>query len=90
MTHRRIEFEDVLRWMALAGAGTLVGAVLATTLGLATKTLAPYDGSTLPFLFAVLVVTAPYAELLEVRARRLRRMSVDERLGFVPHDAPAH
>jgi hypothetical protein len=40
-------------------------------------------------MFAVLLVTAPYAELLEIRERRLRRMPTEERLGFQPHAAAA-
>ena len=90
MTRRRIEFEDVLRWMAIAGATALLGAVALTGLGFVTKTLAPYFGSTLRFLFAVLLVTAPYAELLEIRERRLRQMPIEERLGFQPHASAAH
>jgi hypothetical protein len=82
---QRIRFEDVLRWFAISGEIALLSAVAVATFGLATRTLAPFFGSALPFLFGVLVVTAPYAELLEVRERRLRRMSLEERLGFAAH-----
>ncbi len=86
---RRVRYEDLLRWFALAGEIAFLGAVAAAVLGLATDALEPFYGSTLRFLFAVLLVTAPYAELLEVRERRLRRMSPEERLGFAPHAAQA-
>lgn len=89
MTPRRIEFEDVLRWFAIAGAATLIGSLGLTVVGLATRTLAPFYGSTLRFLFAVLLVTAPYAELLEIRERRWRRLPLEERLGLSAHDTAA-
>ena len=83
MTRRRIEFEDVLRWFALAGAISVLGAAAVSLLGFATGTLVPFYGSTLRFLIATLLVTAPYAELLEVRQRRFRRMTAEERSGFL-------
>jgi hypothetical protein len=86
---RRVRYEDLLRWFAVAGEIAFFGAVAAALLGLAMDVLEPFYGSTLRFLFAVLLVTAPYAELLEVRERRLRRMSLEERLGFAPHVAPS-
>jgi hypothetical protein len=86
---RRLYLEDVLRSLAVAGAVAFVGVLVVALLGLATNLLAPFFGSTLPFLFGVLIVTAPYAELMEVRQRRLRRLPTAERLGFVVHDAAA-
>jgi hypothetical protein len=89
MTRPRIEFEDVLRWFATAGCVTIAVASAIAGLGLATRTLAPSPGASLVrFLFALLLVTAPYAELLERRERRLRRLRPEERLGFVPHGGP--
>jgi hypothetical protein len=91
MQRRSIEFEDVLRWFAIAGAVAFVGSIGVALLGYATRTLAPFYGSTLRFLFAVLLLTAPYAELVEIRERRWRRLSLEERLGLASHDAsPAH
>jgi hypothetical protein len=84
---QRIRFEDVLRWFALAGEIAFAGAVVVAIVGLAIDALEPFYGSTLRFLFAVLLVTAPYAEMLEVRERRLRRLPLEERLGFVPRAA---
>ncbi|MCI0636801.1 MAG: hypothetical protein L0206_23230 [Actinobacteria bacterium] len=54
--------------------------------GLTTHLLAPYYGTTLRFLVAALLVTAPYAELLESRDRRIRHIPVDERQGFRPRN----
>jgi hypothetical protein len=81
---QRIRYEDVLRWFALGGEIALAAAVAVAVVGLATDLLEPVYGTSLRFLVAVLVVTAPYAELLELRERRLRRLSLEERLGFVP------
>jgi hypothetical protein len=83
MRKHRLYFEDVLRSLALAGAATFVVAMAVAVLGLATNLLEPFYGTTLRFLFAVLLVTAPYAELIEVRKLRLRQLSTGERLGFV-------
>ncbi len=85
----RIRYEDVLHWFAVAGEVAFAAVIVVTIFGVATNMLAPFYGSTLRFLFAVLLVTAPYAELLEIRAHRLRRMSPEERLGFVPYGAPS-
>ena len=87
MSRRDIEFEDVLRWFAVAGAVSVLGAAAVSLLGLVTGTLAPFFGSTLRFLVATLLVTAPYAELLELRQRRFRRMTAEERLGFTVRGA---
>lgn len=87
MQRRSIEFEDILRWFAIAGAVAFVGSVGFMLVGLATRTLAPFYGSTLRFLFAVLLLTAPYAELLELRERRWRRLPLEERLGLSMHGA---
>jgi hypothetical protein len=90
MTRPRIEFEDVLRWFAIAGGVTLVVVFAVAGLGLATRMLAPVQASSLlRFLFALLLVTAPYAELIERREQRLRHMTPEERLGFVPHGPAA-
>jgi hypothetical protein len=90
MKHPKFGLEDVLRWFAIAGGVTFAFAFAIAGLGLATKVLAPvYTSSFVRFLFALLLVTAPYAEFLERRERRLRDMSPEERLGFVPHGAPA-
>ncbi len=89
MTRGRIEFEDVLRWFAIAGATALVGSLGLTAIGLITRTLAPFYGSTLRFLLAVLLVTAPYAELLELRERRWRRIPIEERLGLAARTSVA-
>ena len=90
MARSKLEFEDVLRWFAIAGGVTLLVAFAIAGLGLATRMLAPVHGSSLlRFLFALLLVTAPYAELMERREHRLRRMRPEERFGFVPHGAPA-
>jgi len=78
------DLEGLLRALALAGAATLISALVVTGLGTLTRTLAPFYGTTLRFLIAVLVVTAPYAELLERRSKRLRRVPIEERLGFAP------
>ena len=80
------DLEGLLRSLALAGAATLLAALAVAGLGTLTQTLAPVYGTTLRFLIAVLVVTAPYAELLERRSTQRRRTSADERLGFVPLD----
>jgi hypothetical protein len=80
------DLEGLLRTLALAGAATLIGALLVAALGTLTHTLAPGYGSTLRFLVAVLVVTAPYADLLERRTKRLRRIPIEKRLGFAPRD----
>jgi hypothetical protein len=87
MQRRSIEFEDVLRWFAIGGAAAFVGSIGLLLLGYATRTLAPFYGSTLRFLFAVLLLTAPYAELLELRERRWRRLPIEERLGLAAHEA---
>jgi hypothetical protein len=87
MTRPRIEFEDVLRWFALAGVISVLGATAVSVLGFVLGALVPFYGSTLRFLIAALLVTAPYAELLEVRQARFRRMTTGERLGFTAHDA---
>jgi hypothetical protein len=90
MNHPKFGLEDVLRWFAIAGGVTFVIAFAIAGLGLATDLLVPvYTSSLVRFLFALLLVTAPYAEFLERRARRLRDMSPEERLGFVPHAAPS-
>jgi hypothetical protein len=90
MTRPRIEFEDILRWFAIAGTVALLAVFAVAGFGFATRTLVPvYTSAVIKFLFAVLLVTAPYAELLERREQRLRRMSLEERLGFVPHGDPA-
>lgn len=83
MRKHRLYFEDILRSLALAGAAVFIGALTVAVLGLATNVLEPFYGSTLRFLVGVLLVTAPYAELLEVRKHRLRQLSTAERLGFV-------
>ena len=80
-------FEDLLRSLAMAGAAAFIGALVLAVLGLATNVLEPFYGSTLRFLFGVLLVTAPYAELIEVRKNRLRQLPTAERLGFVVHTA---
>ena len=83
MRRHRLYFEDVLRSLALAGEAVFIGTLVVATLGIATNVLEPFYGSTLRFLFGVLLVTAPYAELLEVRKHRMRQLSTAERLGFV-------
>ena len=83
MRRNRLYFEDVLRSLAIAGQAVFIGALVVAALGIATNLLEPFYGSTLRFLFGVLLVTAPYAELLEVRKHRLRQLSTGERLGFV-------
>ena len=83
MRRHRLYFEDVLRSLALAGAAVFIAALAVGTLGIATNMLEPFYGSTLRFLFGVLLVTAPYAELLEVRKHRMRQLSTAERLGFI-------
>jgi len=82
------DLEGLLRFLALAGAATLISAVTVLGLGTATRTLVPDYGTSLRFLLAVLVVTAPYAELLERRSTHRRRIPADERLGFAPNDHP--
>jgi hypothetical protein len=90
MVRPKFGFEDVLRWFAIAGGVTFLCAFAIAGLGFATRMLVPvYTSSLVRFLFALLLVTAPYADLLERRERRLRDMSTEERLGFVPHGAPA-
>ncbi len=83
MWRHRLYFEDVLRSLAFAGAVTFLSALGVAALGIATNLLEPYYGSTLRFLFGVLLVSAPYAELLEVRKHRMRQIPSAERLGFV-------
>jgi len=78
------DLEGLLRALAVAGATALIAALAVVALGTATRTLAPVYGASLRFLVAVLIVTAPYADLLERRARRLRRIPLDQRLGFAP------
>lgn len=82
------DLEHLLRSLAFAGAATLIAAVLVAGLGTATRALVPVYGTTLRFLVAVLVVTAPYAELLERRSSQRRRIPAGERLGFGPFDHP--
>jgi cytochrome c biogenesis protein CcdA len=81
------DLERMLRALALAGGTTLILALAIAGFGALTHTLAPYYGTTLRFLVAVLIVTAPYAELIERRSWYLRRMPTEERLGFVPGGA---
>jgi hypothetical protein len=81
------DLERLLRAFALAGAAALIAALVVAALGTVTRTLAPFYGTTLRFLVAVLVVTGPYAELLERRSKHLRRVPAEERLGFAPRDA---
>ena len=83
MRRHRLYFEDVLRSVAFAGTAVFIGALAVGALGIATNVLEPFYGSTLRFLFGVLLVTAPYAELLEVRKHRMRQLSTAERLGFI-------
>jgi hypothetical protein len=90
MVRHRLYFEDVLRALAMAGGAAFLAALTVATFGLATNVLEPFYGTTLRFLAAVLLVTAPYAELLEVRKHRLRRLSTAERLGFVARNAEGH
>jgi hypothetical protein len=90
MVRHRLYFEDVLRTLAIAGTAAFLGIGVLAFLGFATNVLEPFYGTTLRFLFAVLLVTAPYAELLELRKHRLRRLSTAERLGFVARNAEAH
>ena len=85
MRKHRLYFEDLLRSLAMAGAAAFIGALVLAVLGLATNVLELFYGSTLRFLFGVLLVTAPYAELIEVRKNRLRQLPTAERLGFVVH-----
>jgi hypothetical protein len=90
MKQPKFGLEDVLRWFAVAGGVTFLLTFAIAGLGFATQMLVPvYTSSLVRFLFALLLVTAPYAELLERRERRLREMSTEERLGFVPHGLPA-
>jgi hypothetical protein len=74
---------SLLRDVAVAGMAVLLLWVVAGVAGLATGTLAPVEDGVLRFPVAVLVVMAPYAVLTEIRAQRLRRISPDERYGFV-------
>jgi hypothetical protein len=90
MVKHRLYFEDLLRALAIAGAAAFLGVAALALLGIATNLLEPFYGTTLRFLIAVLLVTAPYAELLEVRKRRLRQLPTAERLGFVARNAEAH
>jgi hypothetical protein len=76
------DLDRLLRSLAIAGAATLIAALVVGGLGAATRALAPVYGTTLRFLLAVLIVTAPYAELLERRSSARRRIPADERLGF--------
>ena len=76
------DLEDLLRALAIAGAAALLAAVGIEVLGTTTRALAPVYGTTLRFLVAVLIVTAPYAELVERRRQRRRALSTAERLGF--------
>ncbi|HEY7660905.1 MAG TPA: hypothetical protein VIC58_09945 [Actinomycetota bacterium] len=85
MRVKPLDFERVLRACAIGGSIALLAAVAVTAIGALTRTLVPIYGTTLKFLVATLVVTAPYAELIETRARRIRRIPIDERLGFAKH-----
>ncbi len=87
MVRHRLYFEDVLRALAVAGAAAFLVALGLALFGLATNVLEPFYGTTLRFLIAVLLVTAPYAELIEIRKHRLRQLSTAERLGFVARNA---
>jgi hypothetical protein len=86
MKRRRVDFEGILHAFAVAGEIALLTVAVVGVFGLTTHLLAPYYGTTLRFLVAVLLVTAPYAELMESRARRIRHIPVDERLGFRPRN----
>jgi hypothetical protein len=79
--------ERLLRAFALAGAAALIAALADAALGTVTRTLAPFYGTSLQFLVAVLAVTVPYGELLERRSKHLRRVPAEERLGVAPRDA---
>ena len=87
MRRRRVDFEGILHAFAVAGEIALLTAATITVVGIGTHLLAPYYGTSLRFLIAVLVVMAPYAELTESRARRVRHVPIDERLGFRPRNA---
>jgi hypothetical protein len=76
------DLERILRILALAGASTFLGSLAVAAVGTVTGALTPFYGNSLRFLVAVLVLTAPYAEFEERRARRTRRVPADERLGF--------
>ena len=78
------DLERILRIVALSGASTFLGSLAVAVVGTMTGALTPFYGNTLRFLVAVLVLTAPYAELTERRSRRMRRLPTDERLGFAP------
>ena len=78
------DLERILSTLALTGAAALIGALVVAGLGTVTRTLAPFYGTTLRFLVAVLVVTLPYAELLERRSKQLRHVPAEECLGFAP------
>jgi hypothetical protein len=87
MRRRRVDFEGILHAFAVAGEIALLTAATIAVVGIGTHLLVPYYGTTLRFLVAVLVVMAPYAELTESRARRVRHIPIDERLGFRPRNA---
>lgn len=87
MRRRRVDFEGILHAFAVAGEIALLIAATIAVVGMGTHLLAPYYGTSLRFLVAVLVVMAPYAELTESRARRVRHIPIDERLGFRPRNA---
>jgi len=87
MRRRRVDFEGILHAFAVAGEIALLTVATITVVGIETRLLAPYYGTSLRFLVAVLVVMAPYAELTESRARRVRHVPIDERLGFRPRNA---
>jgi hypothetical protein len=79
-----VDLESLLRAFALAGAIALLGCIGVQVVGMATRALAPVYGTSLRFLLAVLTVSAPYAELIETRARRTRAIPKEEWLGFSP------
>ncbi len=87
MRRRRVDFEGILHAFAVGGEIALFAAATVAIVGLGTHLLAPYYGTTLRFLVSVLVVMAPYAELTESRARRVRHLPIDERLGFRARNA---
>lgn len=84
MKRRRADFEGMLRAFALAGEIALLTSLGIVVWGALTHALAPFFGTTLRFMVALLVLMAPYADLIERRARRYRGLSTEERMGFVP------
>ena len=82
MRGHRLEFEELLRHLALLGLGAFVIWFVAGTFGIVAGFATIARDPAIRFMTAILVLMVPYVVYPDLKAMRYRGLSTEERLGF--------